>query len=221
MSVARSLVAFRASGATLANRDRDFAEWHLGRPFYYCWAAMVEEPSWIDATRRAARLLSPWLVPGYERQPHVTILPAGFPADPIRRETLSDIARRVRPFVIALGHLGSFTSSPCFEVSDESGGLLALRRGLVSVLRDPLSQVDDANYQPHLTVGLYRDRFDTREILRRIGEFEPTVSRPVVVRDIALCAYRTCSIKGPLIPVATVALESGTLSVLDHQDLFQ
>ncbi len=220
MTASPTLAEFRKSGTTLANREIDFPEWHRGRPHYYCWVVLVDDPGWIDDARRAAGSLTPWLVPDYERQAHVTILPGGFPEAPISRKALTAATRQVAPFSIKLGPLGSFISSPCFDIHDASGGLLALRQALRPVLFDPGSQVEDDDYRPHLTVGLYRDRFETGEIAARIDAFRKAETRTFPVREIALCAYSTRSIKGALLTVARMVIGEGILSVDDHHALF-
>ncbi len=222
MIEAVTLESFRAGGHTLGNADGDFVQWHRGRPYYYCWLVMVEAPAWKSALRQAALRLGPWLLSGYARQSHVTILPGGFP----RRESLdmsaiSACARRIPPFWISLGPLGSFTSSPCFEVVDSDAMLGRLRSALRPVLRDPLAQVSDSSYLPHLTVGLYRDRFSTGGIAAAIASFPVPVDTAILVDRISLCAYDTGTIKGPLTEVARVELGSGRMSVMGHTALFR
>ena len=222
MIEAGTLEAFRASGHTLGNSEGDFIQWHRGRPFYYCWMVMVESPAWNSAVRQAALRLRPWLLSGYARQSHVTILPGGFPRrGSLDTAAISACARGISPFRIALGPLGSFTSSPCFEVVDPDAVLDRLRRALRPVLCDPRARVSDATYLPHLTVGLYRNRFSTGEIAAAIASFPVPVESVIPVDRISLCAYDTCSIKGPLTEIARVELGSGRMSVLEHAALFR
>ncbi len=221
MTVAATLASFRRDGHTLANSDRDFVEWHQGRPRYYCWVILVDAPDWSGAVSRAANALSPWLVPGYQRPPHVTILPGGFPGSRIDAEALSAAMRQIQPFSLHLGGLGSFTSSPCFEVGDPADALLRMRRLLRPILCDSASRVGDEDYQPHMTVGLYSERFSTEEITRRIVAFENGPVNPVEVGGISLCCYDTRSIKGPLNEVAAISLGSGILSIRNQSDPFR
>ena len=223
MTEAGTLEAFRASGHTLGNVEGDFIEWHRGRPFYYCWMVMVDSSAWNSAAREAALRLRRWLLSGYARQSHVTILPGGFPRrGSLDMSAISACVRRILPFRISLGPLGSFTSSPCFEVVDPDAILGRLRSALRPVLRDPLAQVSDASYLPHLTVGLYRDCFSTGGIAAAIESFPPVSVESVIQVDwISLCAYDTSSIKGPLTEVARVELGSGRTNVLGHAELFR
>lgn len=223
MTGAGTLEAFRASGHTLGNAEGDFVQWHRGRPYYYCWLVMVEASAWKSALRQAALRLGPWLLSGYARQSHVTILPGGFPQrGSLDMSAISACARGISPFEIALGPLGSFTSSPCFEVMDPEAMLVRLRSALRPVLHDPLAQVSDANYLPHMTVGLYRKQFSTGEIAAAIASFPPVSVDSVIEVDwISLCAYDTSSIKGPLTEVARVELGSGRTHVLGHAELFR
>ena len=221
MKTSTTLVEFRASRTTLANRERDFSEWHGGRRFYYCWTVMVTAPAWLQAVDRAVDALEAWLVPGYARQSHVTILPGGFIDQPLDSEEISGRASSISPFPLSLGPFGSFTSSPCFEIDDPDRGLLRLRKLLRPILFDPCSVVRDAAYQPHLTVGLYRDCFEADAIAGRISEFPTPDYAPIEVSEISLCAYETHTIKGPLTEIARIGLESGTLTILDQHSLFR
>ena len=217
-----TLAEFKDSGHTLGNADLDFVRWHRGRPFYFCWLVMVETPDWTSALRRAASRLRPWLVPGYARQGHVTILPGGFPGQgSLDITAIRACARRIQPFGITLGPLGSFTSSPCFEVLDPGAMLNRLRGALRPVLSDPLSQVSDSEYRPHLTVGLYRERFATGGIAKTIAAFPAPVDATMRVESISLCAYDARSIKGPLSEAARVELGSGRVEILGYAGLFR
>ena len=107
------------------------------------------------------------------------------------------IAQGVEPFKLTLEALGSFTTSLCFGVSAPQQQLLFLRQALRAVAFDANAQVDDIDYLPHLTVGLYRDVFSTRVIASEIRTCDCPHTEPFSVESIALARYATDTIKGP------------------------
>ena len=58
---------------TLPSEQRDFVEWHRGRPHYAVWAVALDDAA-IDARLDQLRAaLQPLLLPDYRRQPHITL----------------------------------------------------------------------------------------------------------------------------------------------------
>ena len=53
--------------------DRDFAEWHQGRPWCGVWVVRAEAPRVQALVQVARSALRPWLLPRYARQPHITL----------------------------------------------------------------------------------------------------------------------------------------------------
>ncbi|NKB77668.1 MAG: hypothetical protein GKR96_11675 [Gammaproteobacteria bacterium] len=209
---------FLESTHTLKNVDKDFVSWHKGRPHYYVWAIMVDSPSWQYRIQSAHDVLSPYLVNGYQRQPHVTILPAGFIGKAsISKTSLTEVCSAFSPFELSLGQLSSFTGSPCYPVINTGLQLIELRVALRSIAVDPDSQVNDENYVPHLTVGLYDEAYFTDEVAQKIslvGSARDFIDDgEVVVNRIALVKYQTASIKGSLEIEAECDLGSGKLKI--------
>ena len=197
------LETFLKSPRTLRNQDRDFPDWHKGRLWYYVWAVMIDDPVWQRLVEYATERLSAYLVDQYARQPHVTILPAGFVDQrDIVPASVMDICETIAPFELSPGSLGSFTGSPCYPVINPGHQLHALRTALRAVAVDPDSQVVDEHYLPHLTVGLYDDSYDTQEVAQQIRRVAKPVSSPINVDAIHLLRYQCSSIKGPLETVA-------------------
>ncbi|MDD3355114.1 2'-5' RNA ligase family protein, partial [Zoogloea sp.] len=152
---------FAEAGRCIPNEQRDFTEWHLGRPCYALWAARLDHAPVKAAVLEAARHLDGLLLADYQRQPHVTLALGGFPAgqpalrDDFGRSALeSQLAALVTsapaPFQLEIGPLASFASAPFLCARDVEGGLGQLRR-----LLHPAGDTPDHSYTPHVTVGLY------------------------------------------------------------------
>lgn len=211
-----SLPRFHDALWTVGNEDRAFPEWHGDEPCYYFWTIMVDQQDWVDNARQAGHWLAPYLLNDYQRQPHVTILPAGFPAaTALPVSVICEIAREIQAFHLDLGALGSFTSAACFEVLDQQDMLRQLRRRLRRVMVDPASVVNDVDYQPHLTVGLYSGQFSTARVCRQMERYTMSPSGPLAVRSFMLARYATSSIKGPIETVAEFEFGSGKFTI--HQ----
>ncbi len=84
---------------TIKNVDRDFKSWRLGRQRYYFWSILVDNADWINLIQRATEHLQPFMLSGYLRQPHITILPAGFGgAHNLEKTPLVEICQRCNWF---------------------------------------------------------------------------------------------------------------------------
>lgn len=185
---------------TVKNQDRDFIEWHKGRPNYSIWAIEIDALSWVANLEKAKMHLNAYLLPGPERRPHVTILTCGFvengnPCRKIIREQKRRIeAVPVPKFSITLGGLNSFTSSPYFEIRDPTAAIARIREILFSTVMEDRTD----SYVPHMTAGLYNGSYPTRELAERIGDFDMIETNPVEVTRLCYFTYRTDSIFSPL-----------------------
>lgn len=204
-----ALETFLQATRTVRNEDRNFTSWHLGRPWFYFWSVAITDPEWCAQTRAAADWLSDFLVPDYHRQPHVTLLPSGFsPLTPLQHERAIALACAEQQFEMRLGPLCSFTASPCFAI-ESNGRLHTLRTALMAIQADANEAAADSAYDPHLTVGLYRDCFRTARVANRIAGFVSCSLASLRVDRFLLCRYDTNSIKGRIETVAGFELGAG------------
>ncbi|HET8706713.1 MAG TPA: 2'-5' RNA ligase family protein [Pseudomonadales bacterium] len=205
MSLVMQAHPFLAQPHTIQNVRRDFVEWHRGRPHYFLWAIDVDLPHVRERLRAAEKHLSGYLLESYLRQPHITLSVCGFPAretcmqdefpaslwtQQIRRISESKIAS----FEISIGGLSSFSSAPYLTVRDDTGSLARLR----SCLHPDALQSDHDSYAPHVTVGLYRGVFNTRELALHLDQFEHCEPIAFRVEKISLMYYESAHIGGPL-----------------------
>ena len=194
---------------TFANQDRDFPEWHGGIARYGFWAVTVECPHWQALFADAGRHVSEYVLPGYDRQPHITIAAAGLLDEAhlsgALRQRQAEAVRGARQaaFDLQVGPLDSFTGSPHVAVHDPTGGLSRLRSRLHAVARHN----PPATYRPHMTVGLYRDAFCLASMHRHLATFRMPALPPLRVREISFCAYATHELQGRFEILDTIPLE--------------
>ena len=212
------------SGLTFRNEQRDFPEWHLGRPRYALWALDLDLPSIRHRMAMAAAHLSGLLLADYSRQAHVTLSLCGFPsALPQRTDDFSAAAlamqlaalrlARPLPFDIEVGKLASFASAPYLAVRDAGGHITALRESLAGG-----SLKDDADpYTPHVTVGLYADAWPIPAVQARLASFAGAEALRVPIAGISLLSYASAQIGGALTCMAHYDFQSDTLRWSDNQ----
>jgi len=217
-----ALDQFCRSTHTLKNHDVDFHSWHRGQPYYYFWSINIDCEEWTEAFFEAGKWLEGFLVKGYQRRPHVTILPAGFSMQiTLQVAQLEKIAAAIPPFELTLGTLGSFTACACFEVHCDSDALQDVRHRLHGVMADSDVEISVGMWRPHLTVGLYRDQYLTSNVAEKIHAFSQS-SRPTIpVRAFQLARYDTKSIKGPIETVAEFTLDGNGHRVLLETELLR
>ena len=191
---------------------RDHPEWHRGRPRYALWSIPVECPRVLERLRTARELLGDWLHPPGARQAHITLFVCGFPAarphhdDDIapavleaQRQALD--ALRLAPFELHIGGLDSFASAAFLRVTDE-GQLAHLRRPLGQLS----SEIRQAPYVPHLTLGLYRHAASAEDWRRRAEPLRHCPPLALPVRELQLLSYAATEPQGALRVEARVAL---------------
>lgn len=195
---------------------REYPEWHRGRRLYAVWLLEVDAPPVLTRWQRARAHLADWLHPGYRRQPHITLGVAGFwgrqpkLADDLCPERLALLRQALREsppatFELRIGAADSFASAPFLRVCSPPGCLEALRARLCP--ED--DQWRDTPYQPHLTLGLYRQRVTAAELRQRLTAFAEHEPLPLRCRHLSLCVYRARDPQGRLRALERFALADG------------
>lgn len=195
---------------------RDHPEWHRGRRLYAVWLLEVDAPAVLARWQRARAHLADWLHSDYRRQAHVTLGVAGFRvrqanlADdlcPARLARLRQALRESPPeaFELRIGAADSFASAPFLRVWAPPGRLEALRERLCP--ED--DQWRDTPYQPHLTLGLYRQRVAAEELRQRLSTFAENEPLPLRCTHLSLCVYRARDQQGRLRTLERFALAGG------------
>jgi 2'-5' RNA ligase len=117
----------------------------------------------LDAVAEA---VAPWIA--RVREPHVTVFVAGFPCGTARwDDDVTEAALAAQGEALAstrvrlrIGPANAFASCVVLEVEDADGSLADVRARLGRGVRE----VRFAPYQPHVTVGLFRDSVPTGPI---------------------------------------------------------
>lgn len=220
---------------TLANADRDFQDWHRGRAYFALWAVELDTAALGPRLDRVRAGLRPLLLPGYARQPHVTVQVCGFPvARPLAPGEFGPAALGAQvaalrrqpwraPFRLEIGAPFSFSAAPCLAVADEAQALGRLRSLLQQAPATPIALDEPWPYVPHVTAGLYAVPWPWDDVRARLdalrappGDWSPLAQ---TVRSLAWMVYETRHVAGPLRTLLRIELASGRLAVPDPQAL--
>lgn len=201
---------FLAARRTVPYANRDFSEWHRGVSHYGFWAVIVDGDEWIKLFEAASAYVEPYIHSGYRRAPHITIAACGllsqenFSAQLLDCQLAALSRALISPFMLETHRLDSFVSAPYISIEDPSGALNQIRSHLM-----PFSKEDNpARYQPHITLGLYRDAFKTQRVADHFEDFSCMPACKMLVSEIAFCVYETKDIQGPIRVLERVKLES-------------
>lgn len=197
---------------TLAVSLDDCPQWHHGIRHYAVWCLPVEDPGWLAFIQQAQAVLSPWLHPGYQRQPHITLFAAGL----VDKNHYSAVMRAAHiqslelyslsPVLLTPSVLSTFATAPWLGVEDGDNQLLLLRdrlRGCVAEDSPP------RQYQPHITLGFYRDSYPIKAVLQRLEllQTQAQVLPPLRINRLQLCYYDTHQVQGKLDVKETIELD--------------
>ena len=185
--------------------DRDFAEWHQGRPWCGVWVVRAEAPRVQALVQVARSALRPWLLPRYARQPHITLAYRGLmPRDAADTQAefglpqlLADVqalqAAQLPPFAWQLQGVGSFSTVPYLALS-HIPALHIAHEALMA--RTPYP---GWHYVPHITLGHYGRRLPLAEALQALQSSVPDGPLHAAQADaLWLARYRSSDIAGPL-----------------------
>ena len=193
--------------AVAADPDPVLDAWRRGRQRYWVWALEIDNPDVLNVWQACRRQLDTWLLPGYRRQPHITLAVAGFPgpdgvndsSDCFTPAQLAACEKRLQsvamaPFELRLGRVNSFAAAPFLEIVDAGGHLQALRERVVTHDTD----FRDEPWVPHLTLGYYRDTYAPTELLPALTGCPTDVGLTLRVTGIVLMSYSARDIAGAL-----------------------
>ncbi len=200
--------AFLTTPKTIPQCDRDFVEWHGGVSYYGFWAVVVDDPNWLELFDVARSHVKQFIHPGYRRKPHITIVACGlldqkrFSAHLLERQLVTLIEAVIKPFSLNAGSLDSFAAAPYITVEDPSGSLNQIRKLLTTISKED----NPAQYKRHVTLGLYRDAFDTLQVADCFQAFKHAPISSMLVSELVFCAYETKEIQGPFSVLERVKL---------------
>jgi 2'-5' RNA ligase len=206
----REFRIFLSSPKTVPCFDRDFIEWHNGISHYGFWAVVIDDLDWIELWKAAHVHIKRFVHLDYQRAPHITISACGlldqdyFSAEQFKQQRRVLREMMIPPFYLKVSSLNSFTTAPCLMVEDSTGVLRKIRECLAVISEEDMP----VQYQPHVTLGLYRDAFDTAEVASHLAKFKYTSMKPMLVTDLAFCIYETKEIQGQFRIINRVRLDA-------------
>lgn len=200
---------------TLPSEQRDFVEWRQGRKYFSLWAIDLDLPLLRTASGEIRRAMGDCCLPGYQRQPHLTVNLCGFPAATAKGVDDYPLAHfmaacdalkcaAAAPFSIEIGGPDSFTSAAYFSVRDLDGGIEKLRHILGA---------GDANYVPHVTFALYRAALPLPAVVADLRARNPLPDSRLQITRLAWMVYEAAVVGGPLTTVGEFDLQTNRFAV--------
>jgi len=199
---------FLSHSHTEALVDKNFKEWHRGIPYFGFWAVMIEQAEALSLIAKAQEHLQDFFLPHYSRQPHITLNACGLMSPDHFSQTKLDQqismleAMSLKPFEISLSHIDSFTTAAYLKASDSNRSLSKINEALSTISSDS----KPAFYQAHITLGLYREKYESKLIAEEIIKFGRFPAQAIFVKEVQFCRYETANIQGPIEIVKTIKL---------------
>ena len=189
---------FLSTPKTVPCLDRDFFEWHNGISHYGFWAVVIDDLNWIELWKAARAQIKQFVHPDYQRAPHITIIACGllnqshFSTEQLKQQLRTLRKTMISPFHLKVSSLNSFSTAPCLMIEDSTETLKKIRNHHAMISKEDTP----VQYQPHITLGLYRDVFSTAEVADCLARFKYTSMKPMLVTELAFCVYETKEIQG-------------------------
>lgn len=216
-----NVVTAAGDNLTVPSVQQDFVAWRQGRRHFAVWAIDLDVPALREACENLQSTLVDLWLPGYCRQPHLTVHLCGFPV-PMRQladdyglaellaqqQSLQQVKQP--PFGLEIGLPKSFSSAAYFSVRDVDGGLAALRHLLAAAG----AGLDGGDFTPHVTVGLYRDCLPMDSVVTRLREANRLPPFFLTVHQLALMVYEAAVVGGPLVTLGKFDLTAGNFEWL-------
>lgn len=201
-------MAFSASGFcfsdTVVAQLRDYPEWHKGRSRYGIWMVPIDCPQVLgymaEVTDQLADLLHPT-----QRQPHLTVFVCGFEqphrvqdddftAVQLQQQRTALEALRYSACTLQVGRPDSFSSAAYLSVIDPDGHLAVWR----SALGERCSEIRFGPYEPHITLGLYRQQISAAALRERLDRLPAPPKLSMSVNRLEYANYSAMDMFGPL-----------------------
>ena len=157
---------------------RDYPEWHFGRQNYALWYLEINDQKIVDYLDALRAHFSEFLLEPNSRQYHITLFICGFLDHETRvysddfslsefeqqREIL--IKEDFAPFHLKIGAVDSFSSALFVQIQESQNILSRIRQKLGTVF----NEIAALDYCPHITLGLYKETYNSDLILQKISE---------------------------------------------------
>jgi len=190
---------------------RDYPEWHLGRQNYALWYLEINDQKLVDYLDGLRRHFSDFLLETNTRQYHVTLFICGFLTDESKAykddfsfsefEQQREILRKKNfaSFELKIGSVDSFSSALFVEIQD-AGNILSLIRQKLGTVSNEIAALD---YCPHITLGLYKENYNSDLILQKISELPVQYKHAefeLKIEHLTFGYYQAQTLQGKLYP---------------------
>lgn len=190
---------------------RDYPEWHLGRQNYALWYLEINDQKLVDYLDGLRRHFSDFLLEPNSRQYHVTLFICGFLTDESKAykddfsfsefEQQREVLRKKNfaSFELKIGSVDSFSSALFVEIQDTENILSLIRQKLGTVS----NEIAALDYCPHITLGLYRENYNSDLILQKISELPVQYKHAefeLKIEHLTFGYYQAQTLQGKLYP---------------------
>ncbi|SEO11238.1 2'-5' RNA ligase family protein [Acinetobacter sp. yr461] len=190
---------------------RDYPEWHLGRQNYALWYLEINDQKLVDYLDGLRAHFSDFLLELNSRQYHVTLFICGFLTDESKAykddfsfsefEQQIEILRKKNfaSFELKIRAVDSFSSALFVEIQD-AGNILSLIRQKLGTVSNEIAALD---YCPHITLGLYKENYNSDLILQKISELPVQYKHAefeLKIEHLTFGYYQAQTLQGKLYP---------------------
>jgi len=184
---------------------RDYPEWHRGRSSYGLWLLPVQCPALLAHIAWLRLQLTDLLHPQARRQAHISLFICGFVSGrgdldddfskAQQQRQLRELGRAPGPCLsLQVGAADSFASAAILPIQDPSGQLQAWRQRL----SEHATEIRQAAYLPHITLGLYRRSLPAEQLRERLAALQQAAPQLLQVRQLQYATYNARQLFGPL-----------------------
>lgn len=155
----------------------DYPDWHKQRTQFSLWYIHIECPKIIEYCQQQRFAFQHLLNQDYQRQWHISLFINGFwvkqrnydddfTAEDLQQQIHALTSLQLRPFQLTISHLGSFDNCLYLQILPHES-LHKMRQ----VLAQTHHEISPTIYQPHITLGFYKDAFLKQDILSQIQQY--------------------------------------------------
>ena len=191
---------------TQSNCSADFQDWHRGIKEFGLWCIEITDSIWLEYIAECQAKLRHRLLPNYQRQAHITLCASGLLAEGYfcqqkLVQQKKQLTQAYKIFDIAICGADSFSTAP-FLALENHHHLKNLNHLLAAIREDSPPDF----YTPHITLGLYADRYPVQDIITELQQLPSPPEQPMTVDTVSFASYQTQDIQGPLTIKDKIAL---------------
>ena len=206
----------QSSTQVIATERKDYPEWHHGRSKYAVWYIEIDQPEIITYVDEIQAQFADLLIHPNQRQYHISLFICGFLTqlttiwdDDFSIKQLEQHITllnqlQLHSFELNISHIDSFSSALFLQVNDPHLQLQQIRQQFKQIHNEIAAP---QQYCPHVTLGLYRQFWNSKLILERIQHyhFQPF---KIQVNQLTFGYYHAQTLQGYLYPYHRIQLGS-------------